>query len=578
ITIFFSLLWSFPMDHRTDINIMDFTNIFQVLAQSQRTGTLKVENSDLELKYFYFRRGFVQMIALTEKEDIAALALLKTGVLSEEEVDNLLLLKKSSMKPVGQIALEGNLVSRESLVEALVFFMEEEFCDVFLWDEVHCEFFENQPPHNMAEFEFLGELPTVHPNNLLMEAARRKDEWGRIKGVIPSMKDVFRINQDSFHFFDESDPNTQFIREILSLVDGKKDVQEIINQARMSKFDGLMFLKDLAESGEISPLSGEELLRLGQYFQKKGNIRKALRLYERAEELGVDQYDLPDRIGKAYEAIGQIKKAINKYLDFAAKCCAQRELDDAILTYQKIIRIDPSDIATHENLVNLLLEENRKEEAVREYRVLIQKYEKYDAKDKLIEAWKVVAQNSPGVDREAYDALAKLYLERGDTIQAIIDFDDLATNFLLEERYEEAVAVFRKILSIDEECIDARLQLASTLSRIGRTDEAVEEYKKMAEMLSKSGVIRNSQNWEFLITTYEKIVDLEPDNYLARRWLAEAYKEKGAIEKSIHHLQEITSIFKKRGNFQELVEPLQMLIELESHNQGYYQDLGEVYL
>lgn len=565
------------MEHKTDLNIMDFSNIFQALASSQRTGTLKVENSDNERKFFYFNRGSIQLMALSEKDDIAALSFLKSGILSEDDVQNLILLQSNARKPIAQIALEANLIEETEILQALSFFIEEEFCDVFIWEEVHCEFFESKPPSNFSDFQFLSRPLSIHPNTLLMEAARRKDEWSRVKKHIPSTKDVFRVNQDSFHFFDESDPNTDYIREVLSLVDGKRDVAEITAQARMSKFDALMILKDLVESGEISALSGEELLKFALLCQKRGNIKKALRLYERAEKLGVHQYDLADRIGKSYEALGQTKKAINKYLDFAAKCCAQEKLDDAILTYQKVIRLDPNDISTHEQLIGLLLEQNRKEEAVREYRLLIQKYQKFDAKDKLMDAWKAVAQYSPGVNEEAYEELAKLYREIGDTVQAIIDLDELATNFLVEERFDESVAIFRKILTIDDECIDARLQLASTLSKTGRIDEAVQEYKKMAEMLSKSGVIRNSANWEFLITTYEKIVDLEPDNYLARKWLAEAYLEKKDREKSIMHLQDIIGIYRHRESLAQTIEPLSLLVQICPDQFHYFEELAQAY-
>ena len=55
-----------------------------------------------------------------------------------------------------------------------------------------------------------------------------------------------------------------------------------------------------------------------------------------------------------------------------------------------------------------------------------------------------------------------------------------------------------------------------TLAQTGHTEEAVTEYGRLADSLSKAGVGGESTNWQFLIDIYEKIVSLAPANKRAR--------------------------------------------------------------
>ena len=54
------------------------------------------------------------------------------------------------------------------------------------------------------------------------------------------------------------------------------------------------------------------------------------------------------------------------------------------------------------------------------------------------------------------------------------------------------------------------------------TDEAVREYRRLADLLQKSGLIQSSTNFAFLFKVYESIVDIEPSSTPAWEWLPTA--------------------------------------------------------
>ena len=60
---------------------------------------------------------------------------------------------------------------------------------MFSWPEIHCEFMEETLP-DIFDQELL-QLPIgLNPGALVMEAARRQDEWTLIRELLPSNKDI----------------------------------------------------------------------------------------------------------------------------------------------------------------------------------------------------------------------------------------------------------------------------------------------------------------------------------------------------------------------------------------------------
>jgi tetratricopeptide (TPR) repeat protein len=145
-------------------------------------------------------------------------------------------------------------------------------------------------------------------------------------------------------------------------------------------------------------------------------------------------------------------------------------------------------------------------------------------------------------DPDLLRSLADTYLEAGDRIQALILLETLAEIHERDQGYEAAISVFERMLEIDNENIDAHFRLASTLTQVGRTRDAVNRYKALADILTSSGVLENSINWQFLINVYENLLAIEPGNLLAREWLADAYVSKGDRPKAIENLRGMLAI------------------------------------
>jgi tetratricopeptide (TPR) repeat protein len=136
---------------------------------------------------------------------------------------------------------------------------------------------------------FLVDIPA---ENLLLEGARRVDEWGLIEKKIPSMDVVFevvRLPGDS-----DDVELTKHQRRILPLVDGQRTVDEIVAESGLVEFDvgkalyGLIQAGFLQRAGRRSEVAGSapadqairERLNLGVAFYRSGMFEDAAREFQ----------------------------------------------------------------------------------------------------------------------------------------------------------------------------------------------------------------------------------------------------------------------------------------------------------
>jgi len=78
-------------------------------------------------------------------------------------------------------------------------------------------------------------LVSLDPQELLLEGARRIDEWSLIEKKIPSFEAVFTI--DRAQLLKNRSVFTQEQERLLPLIDGSRDVNELMRVARMGEFD-----------------------------------------------------------------------------------------------------------------------------------------------------------------------------------------------------------------------------------------------------------------------------------------------------------------------------------------------------
>ena len=92
-------------------------------------------------------------------------------------------------------------------------------------------------------------LVSINPESLLLEGARRMDEWNLVEKKIPSFDLVFEMDQNHVKASDAALTEEQ--RTVLDLIDGQRDVQGIIDESGLVEFEVGKALYGLLTAGFV---------------------------------------------------------------------------------------------------------------------------------------------------------------------------------------------------------------------------------------------------------------------------------------------------------------------------------------
>ena len=537
--------------------IMDLADQIQRIGTNRRTGTLVVTGDGGKAKYIYFDGGRIQMVSIPRKKYLLGEALFKIGRIDRNEL--LKVIRESANKKgvLGTLLLDKECITREILVEAMSFQLQEEICDLFVWDSMHFRFEEGEPDSSLFSDELLQSKVSLNTEMLVIEAARRIDEWERIKNVIPSMDDIYRTTAQ--------DPSEQEMERsdkmVYANVNGINDVEDILERTRLDRYAALQALARVKTAGLIEALDGNELVFVAG-TKKFTDVRRKLDLLARASELGMDIPEGFLELAHTYTELKDHDNAFRTYMDYGRAAKREKDYENACTGFSKAVEIKPEMMDAYEELASCLLSLERKEEAADVCIKAAEHLVENGEKDKALVFWqKALKADEQNIHGRV--GLGEYYENKGEPAQANIEFGQAADILLSQDKKGEAVGLFRHMLRVDSDCMEAALHLAETLGEMGKTEEAVEEYQKLADSLSQAGVIGDSMNWAFLIKVYENIVDLAPENRGAREWLASAYQEKGDKDKAIHHYEELAALYRTAGKSSELERVLGQLAALK---------------
>lgn len=558
----------------TNLDILDFSQVFQALSASKRTGTLHC-TSDNGQKHIYFKDGMITRLRSSRQKNLLGKALMKTQKITQKDLKRALNIQESTNCTLGEVFLVQNIASKEDIQAALEFQITEEICDLFTWKDISCEFTPGDP-HSLFQQGDHDVSVTLIPDSLVMEAARRMDEWQLLEETLQSLKDVYVATPKSYHYANAGD-EAQNEKKVLELVDGYNDVEEITEKAAMSKFETLKMLHHMASQGEIETIQPAAYFQKGIECSDRGLYVKSARLFERAEELGVSEYDLPNRLAHIYSRLGKKQESNRKFIEFAGRSLGRNRLEDAAEAYRNALEIDPTLPYARASLIEVLLKQNRFKDAYREAESLSAALIEEGNPDEAVAAWKRIIDTNPD-DFEPYRKLADLYETIGETTQAIIELENLAGRYLSRKMPDQAIEVYREMLLLDPLCVEARLGLAETLVSTGRDNEAYEEYRGLAETLASSGVISTGANFAFRVNIFEKMAALRPRETEARDTLVEMYLENDKKDKAIKHLRTNSHVMSEDKNYRESARYLGVIVELDPEDIKSRLDMAETLL
>src|SRR3954447_4046476 len=226
-----------------ELHIQD---VFQLLELGRKSGVLRVTS---ELRQaaatISFDRGGVVAASLGSDDQPIGSRLVRLGKITPEELGGGPPPQKTGdSRRLGDILVDLGAIGRRQLERQLKGQVEDTVFELLGWTEGYFRFEEGAPGHAAVE------SPVRFPTEaLLMEAARRLDEWSRIGSTVAHLGLVPRLPAT-----DEGGAPLDLVPfewEVLAAVDGERDLHALAHTLGRSEFDVARTVYGLTTAGVL---------------------------------------------------------------------------------------------------------------------------------------------------------------------------------------------------------------------------------------------------------------------------------------------------------------------------------------
>jgi hypothetical protein len=249
------------MSLRGNLETFFFASVLQFLSNERKTGILFLkEGEDNEVKV-YIRDGTIIHASGSQKEARLAHILKSRGIVPAEDLKAALETAREKKMPYGKVLVERGLISLDLYRKFARKQAEEIIYKLFLWKKGEFEY--KDQALNLDE-DLIINLNTVE---VILEASRRIDEMSVLVNQIPNSGMVLKIS--------EKYPDKREIKlnaaewHLLSLIDGRRTVRDIIEASGLDEFPVYKLLFSLLSSGLIEKTEKPAAQR-EEFFDAKG--------------------------------------------------------------------------------------------------------------------------------------------------------------------------------------------------------------------------------------------------------------------------------------------------------------------
>jgi len=327
---------------RGDLEQINLADIFQTLAMSKMEGVLKIRNPLVE-RQILCRNGTVRchtpQRAATRQ---LGQRLVHLGLIQVDALRTVIITQRKEQMPLGDLLVKQGLVTQEQLDEVENLQLREDLYSLFTWRHGSFEFFKG-PLANDKEKKQFEACPEFEVNSLLLEVARRSDEWQTILAAIGNLDDVPKRRAEPA----KNAKLSECERELLQAVTGKLTYRDLGEQSTQGLFDTSRAARNLVKAGVLENLDDLSLAQLATSLAANGDSKKAILIVQALRDRSTERTsEVVIAMSKALEQAGerrlagttlleaaQLQKDPSLALDLARRARALAPFDTATLTF-----------------------------------------------------------------------------------------------------------------------------------------------------------------------------------------------------------------------------------------------------
>ena len=311
---------------------------------------------------------------------------------------------------------------------------------------------------------------------------------------------------------------------------------------------------------------GEKAAEISAIYARKVAVldkRKAIMVLDEANKNFPSSASNLELMATLYLEMNDRENAILTYNILANLMKKLERLEPALDAYRRILAIDNSNIKAHLELAEGLLELEKTEQGVAQYKelgnLLIEYITQTNADeeifDLLISVCEYIIEYEPN-NITAREWMVDTYIVRQDEKTALDILRELLGLLQKEQNLPKLVDNLCKVVKMDRDDLRSRKLLADTLLKQGKRSSATHEYMQLGLIAYERNEMRRSRE------AFESILAIDAFNLTAREKRADILYNLNLQAKAVEEYKLVGYLTKSVGMIPEAIEAFSRVVEL----------------
>ncbi len=330
-------------------------------------------------------------------------------------------------------------------------------------------------------------------------------------------------------------------------------------------------------------LNKKQNLKLAEQYLQNNQLLLAIEEYGKIAANSQD-LNIMNLLGDLYVRTGDVPSAIKHFIPVADNYSQNGFIVKAIAMYKKIHKLDPTNIEIDVKIAELYERQKLLVESRKHYEEALESYRKRNDLLQVIEMLKhIVTLDPTNIDRKLELALA--YQEAGYCMKAEETYLEIGYHFCDNEKNQEAIKIFEKVLQNNPSSILALKALVNTLTKSGQTNKAIFLIKQCLEqkpnsidllvILGKTYLADN--NLDDAEKTFIGLFVKNNSQYIYVLDLAKIFVQEKEFDRAINVLELVINAALQNNKKKQLIDILRDILNQNPKHEGSIRCLVDIY-